>query len=165
MIYIIYVQDVLWFHIQLFGQLLQKGAIIGPTPPDVHHEFNRFFNCLEDITTTHDNTTTSTALGPEHHRINVADVELASLPPDSTVRVKQQYCRMQSFMLGYMQATLACYGMRCWNPDLTQPSDSLFNVACRFVVLGTDLPARLPRRARVRLFMYFFFLLKSLIYV
>ena len=44
---------------------------------------------------------------------------------------------MRSFMLGYMQATLACYGMRCWNPDLTQPSDSLFNVACCFVVLGT----------------------------
>jgi hypothetical protein len=135
---IIYIQDALWFHIQLFGRLLQKGAIIGPTPPDVHIEFNRFFNCLEDVTTTHDNTTTSaTALGPEHHRINVAEVELASLPPDSTVRVKQQYRQMQSFMLGYMQATLACYGMRCWNPDLTQPSDSLFNVACRFVVLGT----------------------------
>jgi hypothetical protein len=62
----IYLQEALWFHIQLFGKLLQKGAIIGPTPPDVHDRFNRFFNCLEDITATHDNTTTtSTALGPE----------------------------------------------------------------------------------------------------
>jgi hypothetical protein len=55
----IYLQEALWFHIQLFGKLLQKGAIIGPTPPDVHDHFNRFFNCLEDITATHNNTTTT----------------------------------------------------------------------------------------------------------
>ena len=131
-------QEALWFHIQMFGRLLQKGVIIGPTPPELLDDFNRFFNCLEDITATHDDTSTSsTGLGPEHHRIHITQVELAALPPDSTVRVKQQYRRMQSFMLGFMQATLACYGMRQWNPDLTQPSDSLFNVACRFVVVDT----------------------------
>jgi hypothetical protein len=130
----------------MFGRLLQKGATIGPTPPEIHHNFNRFFNCLDDITATHDDTSTSTtALGPEHHRINIAQVELASLPPDSTVRVKQQYRRMQSFMLGYMQATLACYGMRRWNPDLGQPSDSLFNIACRFVVVDTFRQALVTR--------------------
>src|ERR1700682_4078053 len=105
-------QEALWFHIQVFGRLLQKGAIIRPTPPDLYNEFNRFFNCLEDVTTTHDNiTTSSTALGSAHHHINVAQVKLAALPPDSTVRVKQQFRRMQSFMLALMQATLACYGM------------------------------------------------------
>jgi hypothetical protein len=52
-------QEALWFHIQLFGRLLQKGAIIGPTPPELLDEFNRFFNCLEDVTATHDDTTTS----------------------------------------------------------------------------------------------------------
>ena len=59
--------------------------------------------------------------------------------------MKQQYRRMQSFMLGYMQATLACYGMRQWNPDLTQPSDSLFNVANRFVVVDTFRQALITR--------------------
>ena len=82
----------MWFHIQLFGRLLQKGVIIGPTPLDVHNKFNRFFNCLEDVAATHDNTTTtSTALDPEHHRISILQVELASLSSDSTIRVKQQY--------------------------------------------------------------------------
>ena len=120
-----YLQEAMWFHIQLFGRLLQKGAIIGPTPLDVHNKFNKFFNQLKDVTVIHDNTTTAgTALGPQHHRINILQVELVSLPSDSTARVKQQYRRMQSFMLGYMQATLACYGMRQWNPDFTQPSDS-----------------------------------------
>src|SRR6266511_4399063 len=67
----IHLQEALWFHIQLFGRLLQKGAIIGPTPPDVHNKFNRFFNCLEDVTAIHDNTTASTALGPKHHHISI----------------------------------------------------------------------------------------------
>src|SRR5258705_7907238 len=139
-------QEALWFHIQVFGRLLQKGAIIEPTSPDLHDEFNRFFNSLEDVTTTHDNiNTSSAALGSAHHRINIAQVTLAALPPDSTVRVKQQYRRMQSFMFGLMQATLACYGMRRWNPDLTQPSDSLFNIACRFVVLSTFRQALVTR--------------------
>lgn len=120
--------------------------MIGPTPPDVHDKFNGFFDCLEDVTVTHDNTTTaSIALGPEHHHINILQVKLASLPSDSTTCVKQQYCHMQSFMLGYMQATLACYGMCQWNPDLTQPSDSLFNVACHFVVIGTFRQALITR--------------------
>jgi hypothetical protein len=140
------VQEALWFHIQIFGRLLQKGAVIGPTPPEILNDFNRFFNRLEDITALHDDTsTTSTALGPEHHRINIAQVVLAALPPDSTVRMKQQYRRIQSIVLGYMQATLACYGMRQWNPDLTQPSDSLFNVACRFVVVDTFRQALITR--------------------
>jgi len=52
---------------------------------------------------------------------------------------------MQTFILGFMQATLACYGMRQWNPDLSQPSDSLFNVACRFVVLDTFRQALITR--------------------
>jgi hypothetical protein len=142
----LHLQEALWFHIQLFGRLLHKGAIIGPTPVDLLNGFNRFFNCLEDVTTLHDDTTTSTtALGSEHHRINVSQVELAALPPNSTVRVKQQYRRMQSFMLAFMQSTLACYGMRQWNPDLTQPSDSLFNVACRFIVVDTFRQALVTR--------------------
>ncbi len=119
---------------------------MGPTPPEILNDFNWFFNCLEDITALHDDTsTTSTALGPEHHRINIAQVMLVALPPDSTVHVKQQYCRIQSFVLGYMQVTLACYGMRQWNPDLTQPSDSLFNVTCCFVVVDTFRQALITR--------------------
>jgi hypothetical protein len=74
----------------MFGRLLEEGAMIGPTPPELLDNFNRFSNSLEDITTTHDDTSTSsTALGPEHHCINIAQVELAVLPPYSTVRMKQ----------------------------------------------------------------------------
>jgi len=120
----------------VFGRLLQKGATIGPTPPDVLEEFNRFFNCLEDVTATYD-TTSSTSLDSTHHCINIDQVKLSALPSNATARVKQQFRHMESFMLGYMQATLACYGMRQWNPNLNQPSDSLFNVACHFVVVGT----------------------------
>jgi hypothetical protein len=128
----------------VFGRLLQKGATIGPTPPEVLEEFNRFFNCLEDVTATYD-TTSSTSLDSTHHRINVAQVKLSALPSNATARVKQQFRRMESFMLGYMQAMLACYGMHQWNPDLNQPSDSLFNVACRFVVVGTFRQALVTR--------------------
>jgi len=137
-------QEALWFHIQVFGGLLQKGAIIGPTPLDLINEFNRFFNRLEDVTTIYDTTTTTTSLD-SHHCIYIAQVILSGLPSDSTVRVKQQFRRMESFMLGYMKAALACYGMRRWHPDLTQPSDSLFNVACRFVVVGTFRQALITR--------------------
>ena len=51
---VIHLQEAMWFHVQLFRRLLQKGAMIGPTPPDVHDKFNRFFNCLEDVAATHD---------------------------------------------------------------------------------------------------------------